>query len=363
MITLKERLSKVNPTLLDKNLEGNLAMEEDAPRHSLISFFLQMADKRGLIGQPFLEMKRENRKEINPEASHVPVMLKEVIDYLKLSPGKIIVDATTGMGGTSEKILEGILPGGRLICIDRDEGSLNIAKERLSRFGQACIFAHGNFLDIDTILKGLNIKNVDGIVFDLGVSSFQLDDPDRGFSFQREGPLDMRLDKNSYISAYDLVNNLNEEEISQMLWTFGQERWHRRIARVLVQGREHHPISTTSELADIVLRAIPRRYRHRYYRIHPATRTFQAVRIAVNRELEALEAAIGKSIQLLNKGGVICVIAFHSLEDRIVKLGFRQAAGAGELKLVTHKPLTPLDSETKINPSSRSAKLRVAERL
>ena len=172
-------------------------------------------------------------------------MLSEIIDYLNLSPGKTIVDATVGMGGHSKGIIERVMPSGRLIGIDRDEESLTVAKERLGRYGDACQFTYGNFFELDTILGRLNIKKIDGILFDLGVSSFQLEDPRRGFSFQQEGPLDMRLDRNSYISAYDLVNNLNEEEISSLLWNFGQERWHNRIAHLMIEERERQPITTT----------------------------------------------------------------------------------------------------------------------
>ncbi len=295
------------------------------------------------------------------EKLHTPVMLQEVLAYLNLGPGKIILDATVGTGGHAEEILKRISPGGRLIGIDRDRESLSVAKERLSRFGSACELVHGNFLDIDSILKGLKIKKVDGVLFDLGISSFQLEDPQRGFSFQQEGPLDMRMDRESYISAYDLLNNLNEEEISALLWNFGQERWHNRIARLLVSERERHPISTTAELSSIAVRATPYKYRH--YRIHPATRTFQAVRIAVNRELETLEIALRKATELLAKAGRICVISFHSLEDRIVKISFKEFAREGLIKIITPKPLTPGLAEIEDNPSSRSSKFRVAEKV
>jgi 16S rRNA (cytosine1402-N4)-methyltransferase len=173
----------------------------------------------------------------------------------------------------------------------------------------------------------------------------------------------MRLDRSSYISAYDLVNNLNEEEISALLWNFGQERWHNRIARLLVEERQKHPISTTRELADIVVRAIPARYRGRHYRIHPATRTFQAVRIAVNRELETLENAIQKAVEALGPGGRICVISFHSLEDRAVKHTFKRLANEGALDIITPKPLTPSHAEAEVNPRSRSSKMRVARKM
>jgi 16S rRNA (cytosine1402-N4)-methyltransferase len=287
-------------------------------------------------------------------------MLEEVLGYLNLGPGKIVVDATMGTGGHSESILERIMPGGRLIGIDRDQDSLGVARERLGDYGKACEYVYGNFMDIDAILKNLNIKKVDGILFDLGISSFQLEDPSRGFSFQYEGPLDMRLDKNSYISAYDLINNLNEEEISDMLWSFGQERWHNRIAHLLVKERQRCPIATTLQLSKIVTMAVPHRYR--YCRIHPATRTFQAVRIAVNRELETLKIALAKAIELLNRSGRVCVISFHSLEDRIVKWGFREFVSMGKVEIITAKPLVPKEEESRDNPSSRSAKFRVAER-
>ncbi len=292
---------------------------------------------------------------------HIPVMLGEVIDYLKLSSGKIIVDATVGTGGHSKGIIERILPGGKLIVLDRDQDSLNVAKERLRDFGSAFEFVYGNFVDIDKILEKLDVKKIDGILFDLGLSSYQLGDPNRGFSFQNEGPLDMRFDRNSFISAYDLINNLNEEEISAILLTFGEERWHNRIARFLVEERERRVITTTRELSDIVVKAIPHKYRH--YRIHPATRTFQAVRIAVNRELETIGAGISKAIELLDKQGRICVISFHSLEDRIAKFSFRKFAAEGKIKIITPKPLIPKVAEMKDNPSSRSSKLRVAEKL
>ena len=308
-------------------------------------------------------------------------MLKEIIEYLRPEPGKTIVDATVGTGGHSLAIAERILPGGRLICIDRDEESLGVAKYRLKSFGASCDFIYGNFSQLESILDSKNINSIDGIIFDLGVSSFQLDNPQRGFSFQNEGPLDMRLDRNSYISAYDLVNNLNEEELSAMLWNFGQERWHNRIAHLLVEERQRHPIATTVQLVEVVNRAMPRRYRFRHYRIHPATRTFQAVRIAVNRELEILGSSVMKAIDYLAKDARICVISFHSLEDRIVKNAFKLLSGKsdgfvnlnglineadlgnGKFNILTKKPLTAGSDEVARNPRSRSAKLRVLERV
>jgi len=296
-------------------------------------------------------------------ALHVPVMLQEVLDFLKLKPGQIIVDATLGTGGHAVEILKRITPKGRLIGIDRDENSLAICRQRLMAFKDSTEFVHANFADLDQVLANLGIEKIDGILFDLGISSYQLQDAQRGFSFQEEGPLDMRLDKSSYICAYDLVNNLNENEISAMLWNFGQERWHNRIAHLLVQERRNEPISTTKQLANLVIRAIPHRYRRSYYRIHPATRTFQAVRIAVNRELEILESTIKKAVGILRKQARICVISFHSLEDRAIKHTFRALAADGLIDIITAKPLIPGPGEIEVNPSSRSSKFRVAERI
>ena len=293
---------------------------------------------------------------------HTPAMLNEVIEHLKLAPGKTIIDATMGTGGHSKLIAQAISPGGRLIGIDRDEESLKVARERLVGAKASCEFVHSNFADIDKVAEEQNIKEVDGILFDLGISSYQLDDPERGFSFQNEGPLDMRLDRSSYISAYDLVNNLNEEELSMLIRNFGEERWHNRIARVLVEERQRHPIATTRELADIVSRSIPVKYRYGHHRIHPATRTFQAVRIAVNRELEIIESAIVKAVSLLKKGGRICVISFHSLEDRVVKHTFKRLANEKFITIITPKPLIPTHSEVGVNPRARSSKLRVAQK-
>ena len=247
--------------------------------------------------------------------------------------------------------------------IDRDENSLALCRERLAEFKDSLELVHANFADLDQVVGNLGIEKIDGIVFDLGISSYQLQDAQRGFSFQQEGPLDMRLDKSSYISAYDLVNNLNENELSQMLWNFGQERWHNRIAHLLVQERRNEPITTTKQLADLVMQAIPHRYRRSYYRIHPATRTFQAVRIAVNRELEILESAVRKAVDILKSQARICVISFHSLEDRQIKHTFRALKADGLIDIITAKPLTPSYGEIEANSSSRSSKFRVAERI
>jgi len=288
-------------------------------------------------------------------------MLKEIVERLNLQPGKIIVEATLGTGGHCLEILKHILPGGRLIGIDRDKESLEIAGRRLDEFKEAVSLVYADFRNIDSVISRAGIDGVDGILFDLGISLYQMEEAERGFSFSQEGPLDMRMDRSSFICAYDLVNNLNEDELSHLLWSYGQERWHNRIAHLLVRERQKNPIATTSQLAGIVLRAMPQRFQHQ--KIHPATRTFQAIRIAVNRELEALEEAIRKSIPLLNKGGRICVISFHSLEDRIVKWDFRRSANEHAISIITKKPLITSEGERQDNPSSRSAKLRIAQRI
>ncbi|OGX32066.1 MAG: 16S rRNA (cytosine(1402)-N(4))-methyltransferase [Omnitrophica WOR_2 bacterium RIFCSPHIGHO2_02_FULL_46_37] len=293
---------------------------------------------------------------------HIPVMCREAVEYLKLRPGLTIVDATIGTAGHAMKILEKITPGGRLIGIDRDAESLLIAGGRLKEFNQNVDLVHADFRSIDKILLGLNLKKIDGILFDLGASSYQLDSQERGFSFRYNAPLDMRMDKTSYILAYDLVNNLTEKEISDILWSFGQERWHNRIAKYLVRERARHPISTTNQLKEIVLRAIPYKFSG-YQRIHPATRTFQALRIAVNRELEALSEALEHIPEFLKKGAVVCVISFHSLEDRLVKHNFRENAQRGIYRLMSKKPTAPTDEEIKENPRARSAKMRAAVRI
>src|SRR3989338_168910 len=300
------------------------------------------------------------------ESLHQPVMRQEALKALNLKPGQTIVDATIGTAGHSLEILKAISPGGRLIGIDRDEDALVIARERLAEFNPSTRLridiARGDFRDINKILSGLKVKKIDGILFDLGVSSYQLDSKERGFSFRYDAPLDMRMDKTSYILAYDLVNNLTEKEISDILWMFGEERWHNRIARHLVRERSHSPVATTGQLRDIVLRAIGRPFSPGQ-RIHPATRTFQALRIAVNRELEALEEALRAVPELLKKNGRVCVISFHSLEDRIVKHNFKENSLKGIYRIITKKPLEAGDDETAQNPRSRSAKMRAASKI
>lgn len=300
-------------------------------------------------------------ESVDNQTMHAPVMCNEVLEYLNLKKGDNIVDCTIGLAGHAQAIIEKIGSEGRLVGIDRDGESLEIAKEKLSPLSQRCNFIQKDFRHLEQVLAQLGILKVDAILFDLGVSSFQLDNPQRGFSFKTDGPLDMRMDRNNFISAYDLINFLSEREISTILKDFGQERWHNRIAHYLVMHREKNPLNSTKELSQTILKAIP--YQHKKQKIHPATRTFQAFRIVVNRELEALEIALDKGVDYLRSGGRICVVSFHSLEDRIVKQKFRYFEKIGTLKLIFKKPLRPQEEEIHQNPRSRSACMRVAEKI
>jgi 16S rRNA (cytosine1402-N4)-methyltransferase len=293
-----------------------------------------------------------------PQETHIPVMSREVITALNLRSGACVVDCTMGLAGHSMKIAEKIGAKGRIIGIDRDRSALMVAQQRLAEYPLACEFIHEDFRNVAEVLQRLQISSVDAILFDLGISSFQLDNPDRGFSLQMEGPLDMRMDQDHGQTAFDLLDDLTESEISHILKEYGEERWHRRIARYLSENR---PIRTTGQLRDMVLRAIPKGLKHQ--RIHPATRTFQALRIAVNRELESLSMVLDQCLPFLQPGGRICVISFHSLEDRIVKLRFRALAQSGVIKLITKKPLRPSEEEVQDNSRARSARLRAAEKM
>ncbi len=302
----------------------------------------------------------EIQKSMEDKLAHIPVMHKEIAEFLRLPLGGICVDATLGMGGHARLLASQVGPTGKIIAIDRDRQSMDIAKENLASVAERIVFVQDDFRNIDRILDGLKIQSVDGIVLDLGISSFQLDNEQRGFSIKANGPLDMRMDQDSWLSAYDLINSLSQQELSLILKDYGQERWHNRIARRLVQERSLRPIETTKDLSDIVLKSIPSGTK--WQKIHPATRTFQALRIAVNRELESLDIALGKIVPYLKPQGRICVISFHSLEDRIVKNKFRFFAQSGELNLVLKKPLSVSSYEEEVNPRSRSARLRVAEK-
>jgi len=287
-------------------------------------------------------------------------MAREVIDFLDLRPGYNIIDGTVGAAGHARRILEEIIPGGKLIGIDRDKKILEIAESRLADFKGSFILKQENFRNLDVVLDSIKIKKINGALFDLGVSSFQLDSAARGFSFNVDGPLDMRMGEGGKTAA-DLVNGLSAEELADIIYRFGDERYSRRIAQAIVRARRQEKIETTGQLEGIVFRAFPKGASRQ--KIHPATRTFQALRIAVNDELAALEEGIVKAIDLIGSGARICVISFHSLEDRIVKNVFRESAKTGILKIITKKPVEASEEEIRVNPRSRSAKLRVALKI
>lgn len=281
---------------------------------------------------------------------HEPVLLREILGFLDPQPGKVFVDATVGTGGHAEALLA---HGAEVIGIDQDPQSLELASERLRGFGERFRPLRGNFRKLRDLLQALGVEKVQGILFDLGLSSLHISQPERGFSFQHEGPLDMRMDPDNPLTAAELVNSLPEGELARILREYGEERYAERIAREIVKSR---PIRTTAELARLVARCYP----PGNYRLHPATRTFQALRIAVNDELSALREALPQALEALAPGGTICVISFHSLEDRIVKRFLREQARAGRVKLLTKKPVRPSAEEVARNPRARSARLRAA---
>jgi len=295
---------------------------------------------------------------------HKSVMLDEVISFIKPGKGDIIVDATIGAGGHSRQILKMIEPDGLLIGIDRDAEILKIAGRYLSKISESYKLYQADYVDLDYILDKLVISKVQGILLDLGVSSLQLDSLERGFSFSKEGPLDIRMDRTKGITAEDLLKRLSEKEMADIFWRYGEEGRSRRIAKAIIQERRRGTeIKTTTQLAKIVEKALdtPGKYQKKR-RIHPATRVFQALRIAVNDELKSLEYFLNNVCEFLASGSRIVVISFHSLEDRLVKSAFRKGQDASSLKILTKKPLSPLDSEIRENVRARSAKLRVAER-
>lgn len=289
---------------------------------------------------------------------HTPVLLIQVLAFLRPIGGGLYLDLTVGTGGHAEAILEACGPSGRLVGLDRDPEVLPLARERLARFGPRVRLLHGDYRDLETLAAAEGLTAWDGVLFDLGLSSVQLDDPGRGFAFSRVGPLDMRMNRaGGGATAAELLRALPEQELSRILREYGEERWARRIARRIVAMRAAAPPTRTDELAELVAAAIPRRAWPR--RIHPATRTFQALRIAVNRELDGLAEALRVAAGGLRSGGRIVVIAFHSLEDRIVKHALR---GNPSLTVLTKKPVTPGPEEVAANPRARSAKLRAARR-
>lgn len=296
--------------------------------------------------------------------SHIPVLAQEVAELLQLKPGDVVIDTTLGAGGHSQVILEKISPKGTLIGIDKDEDAIRIANYNLSSFKSQnqLVTVCNSYTALDSIfstaIKGGRCSEPDGILFDLGLSSLQLEG-DRGFSFLRDAPLDMRFGQNAELTAEDIVNSYPVDKLADILWQFGEERDSRKIARAILEARKKGRITTTGELVDIVTRAKG----GRRGKINPATLAFQALRIAVNDELSAIMETLPKAIKLLSPGGRLAVISYHSLEDRIVKNIFREAARDEVVKLITKKPIKPSFGEIKTNPRSRSAKLRVIEKI
>lgn len=306
---------------------------------------------------------------------HVPVLLNECIEGLKIRPDGIYVDGTLGRAGHSAEIAKRLTTG-RLIGIDRDMTAIEEAAKVLEEYGDKVTLVHGNFSKVGEILRDLGVNKADGMLFDLGVSSPQLDDAERGFSYMNDAPLDMRMDRSSPLTAYNVVNEWDEQELKRILFEFGEERYAPRIAAAIVASRREKPISTTFELVEIIRKAMPAAALRE--KQHPAKRSFQAIRISVNDELTAVSEMMGSAIDALNPGGRLAVISFHSLEDRIVKnairarengctcppefpvcvCGFKQT-----VKSISRKPIIPGDKETAENPRARSAKLRIAERV
>ncbi len=289
---------------------------------------------------------------------HQPVLLREVLSLLAPRPGDVVVDATLGGGGHAEALLDAIAPGGLLLGVDRDPAALRAASDRLARFGSRFRAAEGDYADLERHLRDAGLGTPHSILADCGLSSLQLDDPARGFSLLHDGPLDMRFSLQTPVRAADIVNGEPEEALADLFYELGEERASRRIARRIVARRRERPFETTGDLADVVSRAAG----GRRGRIHPATRVFQAIRIAVNGELESLDRLLDGAPRLLAPGGRLAVIAFHSLEDRRVKRSFRAGEAQGVWRPVTKKPVTPAREEALGNPRSRSAKLRVVER-
>jgi len=307
---------------------------------------------------------------------HEPVMLSEVLEYLQPKSGQTVIDGTLGGGGHSIEIVKRLLPDGKLIGIDLDKDALKAAGERLSDYSENAVLRQGNYFEMEAIAGRLGIKQVNGVLLDLGVSSYQFDTAERGFSFRYDVPLDMRMGRDQRLTARELVNTLSAKQLEEIIWNYGEERWARRIAKFIVERRAKKPIETTTELVEIILAAVPSGARPET--IHAATKTFQALRIAVNKELESLQAGLDAAIRLLAPNGRLVVLSYHSLEDRIVKETFGRHTGRCEcpsklpicvcgakktIKVLTKRPVTASEAEIDANPRSRSAKLRAAEKL
>lgn len=315
-----------------------------------------------------------SEKEIS--FKHVSVLLDECIRELCIKPDGIYVDGTAGGGGHSYHIAKALGEGGRLIAIDRDSAAIEAAGRRLAEFGDKVTLVRSNFSDVGDVLDSLHIDRIDGILMDLGVSSYQLDTPERGFSYNADAPLDMRMDDRNPLDAYKVVNTYSEEELRRIIYDYGEEKFGGKIAAEIVKSRARKPIETTGELVDLIKRVMPSAAKQGGH--HPAKRTFQAIRIEVNSELDVIKPAIESAERHLGKGGRIAIITFHSLEDRIVKQTFASLAtgctcpknfpvcvcgNSPRVKVITKKPILPSEEEIEVNPRSRSAKLRVAEKI
>lgn len=310
------------------------------------------------------------------EFHHVSVLLNECIDNLNIKPDGVYVDCTLGGAGHSKEIVKKLGPNGLLVCFDQDINAINTAKERLGEYSDRVKLVHRNFVHLKEELEKLGINKIDGVLADLGVSSHQLDEAERGFSYMQDAPLDMRMDIRSSLSAYEVVNEYDERDLARIIRDYGEDNWAKRIAQFIVQERNEKPIETTGELVEVIKKAIPKKAR--IDGPHPAKRTFQAIRIEVNNELGIINKMIEDATSIMNPGGRICIITFHSLEDRIVKNAYKDLAidcicpselpicqcdKESLLKVISRKPILPSDEEIEVNPRSRSAKLRVAERI
>lgn len=307
------------------------------------------------------------------EFKHIPVLLEEAIDFLDLKQGGVYVDATLGGGGHARKIAEIIGEKGKIIAIDRDQEAIDSAKKNLTEFESRILFAKGNFRDLDKIFENFGIKEADGFLFDLGVSTYQLENPERGFSFSETGEnlnskLDMRMDRAQELTAQEIINNYREEQLEKIFQELGEEKYARKIARKIVEARQNKKIETIGELLEIIRAAVPAKYIFGLKKGHFSSRVFRALRMEVNQELPSLEESLPKAFNLLKIGGRLVVISFHSLEDRIVKNFFKEILkeknGKGAVaEILTKKPLTPSKEEILQNPNSHSAKLRAVERI
>ena len=310
------------------------------------------------------------------EFKHIPVLFHEIMDIMAPQPGEVFVDCTLGGGGHSRGFLERMGDDGRLIGIDQDTNALQAAGANLAEFGDRVTYVHSNYNNLDEILNTYAPDGVDGILFDIGVSSHQLDEKDRGFSYMQDAPLDMRMNQSQNFSAWDVVNTYSEEELHRIIKEYGEERWAKRVAQFIVEFRKEKPVETTGELVDIIKRAIPKSAREEGS--HPAKRTFQAIRIEVNDELGVLTRTISVAAKHLKKGGRLGIISFHSLEDRIVKEQFRYLASdcicppelpfcqcdkVSEVKILTRKPVTATKEELEANSRSKSAKFRAVVKI